>query len=171
MAFIKEKIDSQSYREHFTATEIDYLKDNKIRKEVLYCLAQISKQLKLSIKKEIINYNFMINNVDSNLFKAIEFIHDRLRVDGFKLEFEEQVYSLDESDKRISIKFIIHHRLNNKYLSHEKLNETIEFYKSQTLSVKETKTIRELAYTDINELIKLLKPIFIEETQYMTRTI
>jgi hypothetical protein len=169
MAFIKEKIDIKICNEHFNATEIDHLKDSKLHKEVLYCLKYIDKHIKLFKKNKVKNYEFVMEKINPQIFRSLEFISDRLRTDGFKFEFGE--IWMQEASEDITVKFTITDRFNKMALSQERLVDTIQFYKEQiSLLKRPTKTISEIAHTDISKLIKMLKGFIIDENQYITRT-
>jgi hypothetical protein len=173
MNFIKKHINEASPKQYLTATEIDYLKDIKLHKEVLYCLTQIQKQLKNPTKNKTNTYNFIFTDVHSKLFKSIEFINDRLRHDGFKFEFVEIKFDNEELPYKSTIKFNISNGLEShkEYLFYEKLSETIQFYKIQIRELKKpTKTIKEIVHIDIFELIKMFWEPAFEETQYITRS-
>lgn len=169
MAFIKNKIDIVICKEHLNATEIDHLKDSRLHKEVLYCLKHIEKQIKLLKHNKVKSYGFVMEKINPKIFRSLEFISDRLRTDGFKFEFGE--IWMQEASEEVTVKFSITDGFNKIDLFHERLVETIHFYKDQVSSLKRpTRTIREIAHTDISKLLKMLKEFLIDESQYMTRT-
>ena len=162
-------LDDLVIKAEFSATEIDYLKENKIKSETIYCLEQMKKRLQLCSIKERTEYNFIIHEVDAKLFKSIEFISDRLKLDGFKIYFTGKHYHIDEFPSSISISFIVVDKLNNKYHFHDRLYKLIDFYKSQVLETQRKMTIKDIALIDIGELLKKLTFPFIDDTQYITR--
>lgn len=167
MNFIKELIN----KEHFNATEVDYLNDNRLHKEILYCLVKIDKTLKLVNKTKAGRYSFIITDVNSKLFKAIDFVTNRLKKDGFKFEFGKNEYTNQKYPRKATIRFTIIDGLNNEYLFYERLIKIIDFYKSQIIELKRpTKTIKEIAYTDIIVFLKIFKELIVDEKPYLTRT-